>query len=274
MLIDWFTVGAQALNFLILVGLMKRFLYKPILHAVDAREKLIAGQLAAAETKKTEAQKERDTFGQKNTEFDQQKVALLSTATDQAKAEGGRLLDEARKAADSLSAKRQQVLREDAINLNKAVGLKVQGEVFAIARKALADLAKANLEERMVGVFIERLHALDGKAKADIAEALKTVSAPAVVRSAFDLPGPQRDAIQKALNEAFSTEVNLRFEAAPHLVGGIEITANGQKLAWSIADYLSNLEKEVGELVMTKDKTKAVEAARIGQPAKPEPKTP
>ena len=38
MLIDWFTVGAQALNFLILVWLMKRFLYQPILHAIDERE--------------------------------------------------------------------------------------------------------------------------------------------------------------------------------------------------------------------------------------------
>ena len=42
MLIDWFTVAAQALNFLILVWLMKRFLYKPILHAIDAREERIA----------------------------------------------------------------------------------------------------------------------------------------------------------------------------------------------------------------------------------------
>jgi F-type H+-transporting ATPase subunit b len=42
MLIDWFTVGAQALNFLILVWLLKRFLYKPILDAIDAREKRIA----------------------------------------------------------------------------------------------------------------------------------------------------------------------------------------------------------------------------------------
>ncbi len=48
MLIDWFTVGAQALNFLILVWLMKRFLYRPILHAIDAREKPIAGELADA----------------------------------------------------------------------------------------------------------------------------------------------------------------------------------------------------------------------------------
>ena len=37
MLIDWFTVGAQALNFIILVWLLKRFLYKPILDAIDAR---------------------------------------------------------------------------------------------------------------------------------------------------------------------------------------------------------------------------------------------
>ena len=96
MLIDWFTVGAQALNFLILVWLMKRFLYKPILNAIDAREKRIAAELADADAKKAEAQKERDEFQHKNEEFDQQRAALLSKATDEAKAERQRLLDEAR----------------------------------------------------------------------------------------------------------------------------------------------------------------------------------
>ena len=62
MLIDWFTVGAQVLNFLILVWLLKHFLYKPILNAIDAREKRIASELADADAKKTEAQKERDDF--------------------------------------------------------------------------------------------------------------------------------------------------------------------------------------------------------------------
>ena len=105
MLIDWFTVGAQALNFLILVWLMKRFLYKPILHAIDAREKRIAAELANADAKKAEAQKERDEFQHKNEEFDQQRAALLSKATDEAQAERQRLLDEARKAADRLECK-------------------------------------------------------------------------------------------------------------------------------------------------------------------------
>jgi len=257
MLIDWFTVGAQALNFIILVWLLKRFLYKPILHAVDAREKRIATELADADAKKAEAQKERDEFQHKNEEFDQQRAALLSKATDEAKAERQRLIDEARKAADALSAKRQETLRNDAHNLNQAISRRAQQEVFAIARKALTDLATTSLEERMGEVFTRRLREMDGKAKEGLAEALKTASGPALVRSAFDLPVEQRAAIQNALNETFSAEIRVRFETAPNLVSGIELTTNGRKVAWSIADYLASLEKGVGELLKEKDKPEA-----------------
>jgi F-type H+-transporting ATPase subunit b len=249
MLIDWFTVGAQALNFLILVWLLKHFLYKPILNAIDAREKLIARELADAEAKKTEAKKERDEFQKKNVEFDQQRAALLTKATDDAKAERERLLDEARKAADALSMKRQEALRTDAQNLNQAISRLTQKEVFAITRKALGDLATVSLEERMGEVFDRRLRELNGQAKIVLGEALKKNSEPALVRSTFDLPAEQRAAIQNALNETFSAEIHLRFETAPDLVSGIELTTNGQKIGWSIKDYLASLEKGVGELL-------------------------
>ena len=114
MLIDWFTVGAQVLNFIILVWLLKRYLYKPILDAVDAREKRIAAELSDADAKRAEAKKERDEFHQKNETFDQQRAALLSKATQEAGAERQRLLDEARKAADDVSAKRSESLLNDA----------------------------------------------------------------------------------------------------------------------------------------------------------------
>jgi F-type H+-transporting ATPase subunit b len=270
MLIDWFTVGAQALNFLILVWLLKRFLYKPILHAIDAREKRIATELADADARKAEAQKERDEFQQKSEEFDQQRAALLSKATDEAKAERQRLLDEARKAADALSAKRQEALRNDANNLNQAISRRTQQEVFAIARKALTDLATTSLEERLGEVFTRRLREMDGKAKVSLGEALKTASDPSLVRSAFDLPAEQRAVIQNALNETFSADIRLRFETAPDLVGGIELTSNGQKVAWSIADYLATLEKGVGELLKEKDTPKRKAESKLE--TKPEDK--
>jgi F-type H+-transporting ATPase subunit b len=254
MLIDWFTVAAQALNFLILVWLMKRFLYKPILNAIDTREKLIAKELADADAKKAEAQKEHEEFQKKNQQFDQERAALLTKAKDEAKAERDRLLDEARKAADALSAKRQESLSHHAQSLNQAISRFTQKEVFAITRKALTDLATTSLEERMGEVFDRRLRELDEKAKSLLGDALRKNSESALIRSAFDLPAGQRAAIQNALNETFSAEIHICFETAPDLVSGIELTTNGQKVGWSIRDYLASLEKGIGDLLKEKDK--------------------
>jgi len=258
-LIDWFTVAAQVINFLILVWLLKRFLYRPILDAIDAREERIAAELADADAKRTEARKERDEFQHKNEAFEQQRATLLSQATDEAKAERQRLLDQARQAADTLSAKRLQTLSNDSHQLNQAIRRRTQTEVFAIARKALTDLATASLEERMAEVFVRRLRALDGQAREDFAKSLKAASGPALVRSAFDLPAEQRAAVQAALNETFASEIQVKFETAPNLVSGIELSTNGQKLAWSIADYLAALEQGVAELLKTQAKTEAGE---------------
>ncbi len=270
MLIDWFTVGAQALNFLVLVWLLKRFLYQPILDAIDAREQRIAKELADADAKKAEAKKERDEFQHKNEAFDQERTALLGKATQEAKAERQRLLDDARQAADALAAKRAEALRNEQRSLNQALSRRAREEVFAITRKALADLATTSLEERMGEVFTRRLREMDGKAKAGLGEALKSASAPGIVRSAFELPAEQRAAIQNALNESFSAEIHLRFETAPDLVSGIELATDGQKVGWSIADYLASLEQGVGELLKEKDKP---EAKVRPEPEQPKPET-
>ena len=278
MLIDWFTVGAQVLNFLILVWLLKHFLYKPILNAIDAREKRIAAELADADAKKTEAQKERDDFQNKNKAIDQQRSALLGKAVDEAKAERGRLLDEARNAAHSLRAAQATALRNDQKRLGSEITRLAKDEVFGIARKTLADLATVSLEERMGEVFTRRLREMDGKSKGLLGAALKSSSEPAVVRSAFDLGTEQNAAIQNALNETFSAEIRIRFETSPDLISGIELTTNGQKVAWSIADYLASLGKGVDELLRKNDETAAkaepkVEAKTETKPeVKAEPK--
>jgi F-type H+-transporting ATPase subunit b len=256
MLIDWFTVGAQALNFLILVWLMKRFLYKPILNAIEEREKLVAAELADAARKKAEAQTEGDEFKRKNEDFDRQRSALLTKAVEEANAERQKLLDAAGKAAEELSQKRQENMRNEEQNLRQALNHKAEGEVFAIARKTLSDLAGTSLEERLSVVFIRRLREMDVQAKGIFEGALKKAGGPAVLRSAFDLPGEQRAAVQKALNETFSCSIPLKFETAPDLVSGLEVVLNGQKIAWNIADYLKTLEKGVEELLREKEKVR------------------
>jgi F-type H+-transporting ATPase subunit b len=249
MLINWFTVCAQVINFLILVWLLKHFLYKPILNALDAREKGIASQLAEAKAKTAEARQEREAFQHKNEVFDQERAALMKQVTDKANAERQRLLDEVRKDADVLRARRQDALCQEQRALSTNIMRWTQKEVFAITRRTLADLAATSLEERIADVFINRLRALTPPAREQLAAALTTATQPTRVRSAFVLPPAQRQAIASALEESLAVHTPIEFETNPDLVCGIELSTNGQKVAWSIGDYLATLEKSAGDLL-------------------------
>ncbi len=256
MLIDWFTVVAQAANFLILVWLLKRFLYKPILNALDAREKRIAAELADADARRAEAKAEREEFRRKNDEFDQQRAALTNKAADEALTERRRLLDEARKDADSLRGKLQDKVNSEYRVLNDEIARRTRAEVFAIARKTLTELAGASLEERIVDVFVHRLRELDIGEKEDLATLLKPPAGPVFVRSAFELSPAQRGLIEGAVKEILSAKAQVRFEVVPDLISGIELNMQGHKVAWSISDYLASLERSVNELLKAQSAAK------------------
>ena len=255
MLIDWFTVGAQALNFLILVWLLKRYLYKPVLDAISARERRIAMQLADAASKQAAATSERDEFDRKNKEFDAQRTLLLTKAGEEAKLEQQRLLEQARKDADALRSRLEDALRSEQQILSGELARRTRDEVFAIARKVLADLASTSLEDMLLRVFIERLRALNAADRQLLAAASASGSVTAspggavVVRSAYDLSAQQRSAIEQAVTEVCGTAVRPSYETFPALISGLELSVNGRKLAWSITDYLGALQKSVGDIL-------------------------
>lgn len=248
MLIDWFTVAAQVFNFLILVWLLSHFLYKPILKAIDAREKSIAAERADIDGIRSQAQRERDDFQNKNKAFDQERSTLFSAVTSEAKAERERLFGEARNEGDGLRVKQENALQSDRMRMAEEITRLTETEVIEIARKTLTDLATANLEERIVEVFTRRLRELDGKAKDTLGAALRASPEPALLRSAFDLPAAQKAAIQNALNVMSSADIRIRYEIVSNVHCGIELTANGQRVAWNIADYLKSFEQKVDAL--------------------------
>ena len=250
MLIDWFTVGAQVLNFVFLVWLMKHFLYRPVLDAIAAREKRIASQVADAAKKQAQAVAERQTFEEKNSTFDKQRSELLAKATADAAAEGKRLAEEAQKAAGALAEKRQQALAAQASQLQQLLAARAAREVFAVARKTLADLAGADLEARMAEAFARRLSELSGAARDQLGTAFKQGGESAMVRSRFELSADQQSAIQKAIKTEFSTDAAVRFETVGDALCGIELNAGGQKLSWTIDSYLRDLENEVSSLLV------------------------
>ena len=262
MLIDWFTVGAQGVNFLILVWLLRRFLYKPVLAAIDAREKKVAAKIGDASAQEAQAQAERDELRKRNEAFDREREGLLLKATDEAAAERQRLIESARQDSQLLRVKLTQALANERAELGHRLSMQTQAEVFAVARKTLADLSGASLEDRMIEVFIARLRALPEKQRLALAGAGVDTDASgavihaalprdALVRTAFECPPAGRAKVESAIRECLGANIAIRFETSPEFVCGIELTVDGVKLAWSVADYLSSLAQDVTALAAT-----------------------
>ena len=252
MQINWFTVIAQILNFLVLVWLLKRYLYKPILKAIDDREKKIAAELKNADTKKAEAKKEQDEFKQKNDDFDKQKTDLVNKAIADANNERQKLIEAAKTDATALKAKLDAATKEELENMKGEIAKKTQEEVFAIARKALTDIASVSMEEQSVHLFIKCFNELKEEEKKKFIDSFHSKSAPVVIRTAFDLPANLHDEIKKAVNALVGTEAQFEFKTAPELISGIELTANGYKLAWTISEYLNSMQKSLSDILKIK----------------------
>lgn len=249
MLIDWFTLLAQLVNFIILIWLLKRFLYKPILNAIDEREKMIAGKLHEAEKSKAEASREQEEYKQKNTEFENQRHELLQNAIGEVKAEKQKLLKQTRQEVETLRLRLMETINAEQKNLSSEIIRRTRTEVFAIVRKTLTDLASVNLEEQMASVFVIRINELNPDERESLNSTLIKSSKKILVRSTFDLPEKQQFDIQNAIKTNFNTVAGINFETAPHLVSGIELIANGYKICWTIEDYLLALENHIKELL-------------------------
>lgn len=272
MLIDWFTVCAQAINFLILVWLLKRFLYRPVLAAIDAREKSIAQQLESAAKQQAEARAERDDFQKRSSALDQEREKILRTASDAAAQERDRLLEGAREEARALRDRLAAVLATERDELRRRLQSQTQAEVFALSRRVLQDLAGTAIEQRMVEVFLTHLAGLPEEQRAQVIQPCSATphssrGFTAIVRSAFELSSEQREAVRSAVAgtlgipatlgaPATSSTLNtpgaastVEFEVSPELICGIELGVNGVKLAWSIPDYLGSVSQSLQALL-------------------------
>jgi F-type H+-transporting ATPase subunit b len=251
MLIDWFTVGAQTLNFLILVWLMKRFLYKPVLDAIDAREQRIASELANAKAKQAQASAERDSYQEKNARFERERAALLAQATSEARAASQRLLDQAHQSADALQASRKQALAQELQQLQHEIAQRNLAEVLATVRKVLGDLADCTLEQSITHKFVQHLRTIDGDLRDDLAKAIHSRAEPVLICSSFALDAVLQEQIGQAINQIFATPspasiaIPMRFCTDPAIIGGIELSVNGRKLAFGIASHLEALRQSL-----------------------------
>ncbi len=258
MLIDWFTVAAQIINFLILVGLLKYFFYDRIINAMDEREESIRLRFEKADQKKSEAENEANTFRDKQTKIEKEQDEILEGAKKDAEEEKNRLVKKAREEVDELEKKWQSQLKKEKDNFVRDFKMLASKEVIDIARKALRDLSDVEVEERTVSVFLDQLKEMKKKDLNDIVKSVKEEdpekdkdkdrNQPVIIRSGFEMPSQMRQKITRAVHQHITEKVDVDYHTSPELLLGMELRIKGQKMSWNLAAYLDGLEESAAEL--------------------------
>ena len=137
MQIDYFTIFAQIINFLVLVLLLRHFLYGRIIKAMDEREKRIESQLQEAAKKKKEADEEADSYRKMKKDFLNERDGMLAAAREETQNIRREL---SKKAADEVNENKakwnEEIQRQKDAFLNN-MRLSAGKEIYAIARRAL-----------------------------------------------------------------------------------------------------------------------------------------
>ena len=240
MQVDWFTVVAQIVNFLVLVALLKRFLYGPIVRAMDDRERSIAARMAEAEEKTRQAEEEAAAYRRQRDDLERRRQQTLAQAEREAHERRRAMIDSARQEVDALEHQWRDAIRRERESFLSDMRQRAGERICAITARIMRDLAGEDLQDHIVAVFLNRLQSLGDDDRRMLRAAVADSTSTLTVRSAFTIPEETRHRVASVLEPDYG-QGTIRFETSDDLICGIEIRAGGHKVGWNVRDYLDAL---------------------------------
>ncbi len=251
MLIDWFTVVAQLVNFAILLVALKFLLYDRILEAMDQRRMRFVEREAEAERLLGEAADEAERIRADRKDLEANWEEMISEARREAAERRRELLEEARAQVEvrerqwlvSLHDSQERLLDQ----LQQATGERA----VAITRSAVQGLAGADFEQMMVEVFLDRLTELEASGESEVLAALRSdPEDPVAVRTSFAPSDSQRGAVRDTLHVVLgdpSREVE--WVRDPELIAGVVLVVGARSVGWTIDTYLAAVRAGFAEIL-------------------------
>lgn len=241
MLIDWFTVLAQLVNFVILLVVLKFLLYDRILEAMEKRRASFAEREEATERLRREAEEKTRQLEERRREIEAHWEDMIEEARREAEGRRRELMEEARSEVENQERQWRASVRSNRDRLLTELERSTGEQAIEISRRALQDLADADLEEEMVTEFAHRLE----QAKLDDDEIVTTLREgddPLNVRTTFELDEQSRQTIRETLRDLVGDpEREIEWEQDPDLVAGIVVRVGARSVGWTIDQYLEAL---------------------------------
>ncbi|MEN0073702.1 MAG: hypothetical protein AAGC69_04930 [Paracraurococcus sp.] len=216
--IDWWTLGLQTINVLILVWLLWHFFFQPIKAVIEARRAAAARVTEEAEALRTAAETELAALEARRRDFTAEGETILAAAHARASAERDAMLGQARAEADRILAEAREVLGREREAQRRTLETQAAELALAMARRLLDLLPPRQVTAAFLDGLATEMERLSEAARNDLAQAEAITLATATPLPA-ELQSEWRDRLARLLGAG----PHLAFQHEPALIAGVEL---------------------------------------------------
>lgn len=231
---DWTTFVLEAINFLILVWLLKRFLYRPVLDAIARRQAAVAATLADAAAMRSEAQRLQTEYQSRQSDWERERARLRQALDDELDALRAHRLAALTQEVES-ERRRNEAARQHELDVNqRELEIRALQQGNAFAARLLERFAGPELDARIIDMLLADLEALPPARREALSEALAHAAQVDICGARALDPGLQQriEAVLAALAGRYLKTV---YTIDPALLAGLRLRAG----AWELAADLS-----------------------------------
>lgn len=237
--LSWSTFVLEIINFLVLVWILKRFLYKPVLGVIERRRQGIQETLDRAEALRDETDSLKSQYEHRLADWEAERELARETLL-------GEIEKERRRRMEWLEAElreereRAQVVaergREEAVRKIEQQALQ---QAAGFASRLLSSLACPEVERRLVDLVVDELDHLSGDRLSAMKETLRNPPEEVIVTSGFVLPDDRRQRLEMALTAVTGASVPFRYEQSEELLAGLRVVIGAWVIGANLKDELS-----------------------------------
>lgn len=235
---DWTTFALEIVNFLVLVWILQRFLYKPVTNAIAQRRAVIDKTLADARMVDVAAQSLKQQYQNRMADWEDEKAKAKAQLTNELEAERVRLMNALHASLEQEREGKRALEQRRAMELRRRLEEGALAEGGRFAARLLSRVASAELEERIHGLLIEDLPHLADAELQSLRAACQNAEAKLLITSRYALGEEQRSTLAQALGRLGVKPVVCEFGLDPELIAGLRIGIGAWVLRCNLQDEL------------------------------------
>jgi len=244
MKIDWFTLAAQIVNFLILLFLLRHFLFKRILRIMDERREEIENRYSEVEEEQKKAEQQSEKYQKLLDGWEKKKAELFEQKKEELAEFKKNKSEEAKEQIEEKRRSWKQQLEQEKKEFLETFRKSLLNEFFSYLREVFKELSTVELESHILGLFFEKLES-ESPDWSDNPEVF-------TVRTAFELEEHQKSEIKKRVLEQLpdtESSPDFTFELADKGICGVELKGGSRSIAWNVNALAKEKENRLEELI-------------------------